>query len=106
MHKTIGGGTGTMRQLLGSTRILYGSAAILLVVPFFIFRDIPLYDLPTHIAHLEIMFAGGAPDATRHCTAEWRLIPNLAAEAWVFVVHQFVPVVLAVRLFFAVTVAQ
>jgi len=94
-----------MRRLFGDTGTLYGLATILLVAPFFVFRDIPLYDLPNHLARLQILF-GAVPDSARYYVAEWRLIPNLAVEAWVAVFRHILPVEIALRLFLAATVAQ
>ncbi|MDE2228296.1 MAG: hypothetical protein KGL11_04560 [Alphaproteobacteria bacterium] len=94
-----------MRRFFSDTGTLYGLATILLVTPFVVFRDVPLYDLPNHLASLHVLF-GGAPGADRYYAAEWRLVPNLAAEAWVWFLHRFVSVDAALRLFLAATVAQ
>ena len=94
-----------MRRFWGDTGTLYGLATILLIAPFFAFRDIPLYDLPNRLAGLQILF-GEVPGASPYYAAAWKLVPNLAAEGWVGVFHWVVSVDIAVRLFLAVTVAQ
>ncbi|MGH7007618.1 MAG: hypothetical protein ACRED7_04375 [Stellaceae bacterium] len=94
-----------MRRFWGDTGTLYGLATILLTAPFFAFRDVPLYDLPSRIACLHLLF-GEAPNASTYYTAAWKLVPDLAAEGWVGAFHWIVSVDTAVRLFLAVTVAQ
>ncbi|MGH6977452.1 MAG: hypothetical protein ACREED_10540, partial [Stellaceae bacterium] len=93
------------RRFWGDTGTLYGLATILLIAPFFAFRDVPLYDLPNRLAGLQILF-GEAPGASPYYAAAWKLVPNLAAEGWVGVFHWIVSVDVAVRLFLAATVAQ
>lgn len=78
----------------------------LLIAPFFVFRTIPLYDLPNHIARQHILFGDGAPGAAVHYGVHWQLIPNLAMEGFVFALHPFMSVDLAVRVFLAATVGQ
>lgn len=94
-----------MRRFWGDTGTLYGLATILLIAPFFAFRDVPLYDLPSRIAGLQILF-GETPDAGAYYTAAWKLVPDLAAAGWVGALHWIVSVDTAVRLFLAATVAQ
>lgn len=94
-----------MRRFWGDTGTLYGLATILLIVPFFAFHDVPLYDLPTRLAGLQILF-GETPNASPYYTAAWKLVPNLAAAGWVGAFHWIVSVDTAVRLFLAATVVQ
>jgi len=94
-----------MRRFWGDTGTLYGLATILLIAPFLIFRDVPLYDLPNRIAGLQILF-GEAPGAAQYYVTAWKLVPNLAVEGWTGVFHFAVPVGFAMRLFLAATVAQ
>ncbi len=94
-----------MRRFWGDTGALYGLATILLIAPFFAFRDVPFYDLPNRIASLQILF-GEAPGASPYYAAAWKLVPNLAAAGWVGAFHWIVSVETAVRLFLAATVAQ
>ena len=94
-----------MRRFWGDTGTLYGLATILLIAPFFAFRDVPLYDLPSRIAGLQILF-GETPDASAYYTAAWKLVPDLAAAGWVGAFHWIVSVDTAVRVFLAVTVTQ
>ncbi len=94
-----------MRRFFGDTGTFYALATVLLIAPFFVFRDIPLYDLPNHRVVLQLLF-GDVPDADRYYTVEWRLVPNLAAAAWVAVFHHMVSIDSALRLFLAATVAQ
>jgi len=93
-----------MRRL--SDGALFALVTVLLVAPLFWFRDLPLYDLPDHLARQEILFGGGAPGASQYYAANWRLVPNLAMESWVAVFHFVMPVEWAVRLFLAATIAQ
>lgn len=94
-----------MRRFFGDTGTLYALATALLVAPFFVFRDIPLYDLPNHRAALQLLF-GGVPGADRYYAVEWRLVPNLAAAAWGAVFHHIVSIDGALRLFLAAVVTQ
>jgi len=94
-----------MRRFWGDTGTLYGVATILLIAPFFAFRDVPLYDLPNRIAGLQILF-GEAPSASAYYTTGWKLVPDLASAGWVGAFHWIVSVDTAVRLFLVVTVAQ
>jgi hypothetical protein len=84
----------------------YGVLVLALAAPFFLFDTIPLDDLPNHIAREEIVFGDGAIGAEAYYAAQWRLVPNLALDGWVFLLHRFVPVDLAIRLFLAATAAQ
>ncbi|MCX6910150.1 MAG: hypothetical protein NTY01_19195 [Verrucomicrobia bacterium] len=93
-----------LQRLWRSDAALFGVVTALLIAPVLVFRDAPLYDLPNHLARLEVMFGGGAPGASQYYTAEWRLIPNLAIEGWVAVFRHVVPVAWAARIFLAATV--
>ena len=95
-----------MRRFTGDIGTFYGVATILLIVPFFVFHDVPLYDLPNRLAGLQILFGTGAPGADVYYAAAWHLVPNLAAEGWVSVFHHVVSVDMALRLFLAATVVQ
>lgn len=86
--------------------ILYGGAIVALIAPFFVFETIPLYDLPNHIVRQYLLFAPNIPGADAYYAAHWRLIPNLAMEGWVFVLHKIISIDLAIRTFLALTVAQ
>ena len=95
-----------MRRFWGDTGTLYGLATILLIAPFFVFRDVPLYDLPNRLARLQILFGETPAAAVQYYAATWKLVPNLAVEGWVGVFHFAMSVDVAVRLFLAATVAQ
>src|SRR5665213_360337 len=97
---------GEMRRLFTDSATVHAAVTLLLVAPFFVLRDIPLYDLPNHIARQHILFGDGAPGAAQYYVAQWRLLPNLALDAWVGAFHHLVSVDLAVRLFLAATVTQ
>jgi hypothetical protein len=95
-----------MRRYLNHEGTILGLVTLLLIAPFFFFRDLPLYDLPDHIARQHILFGDGAPGAAQYYEAQWRLLPNLAMEGFVFLFHRLIGVEGAVRLFLAVTAAQ
>lgn len=95
-----------MRRFWGDTGTLYGLATILLIAPFFIFRDVPLYDLPNRIVGLQILFGHAPAAASQYYAATWKLVPNLAVEGWIGIFHFAMSVDVAVRLFLAATVAQ
>ena len=95
-----------MRRYLSDQGTILGLVTLLLVAPFFFFRDLPLYDLPDHIARMHILFGEGAPGAAQYYAANWRLVPNLAMEGFVFLFHRVFGVEGAVRLFLALTAAQ
>jgi hypothetical protein len=84
---------------------LFAFVTLLLVAPLLWFRDLPLYDLPNHLAREAILF-GGVPGAAQYYAAHWRLVPNMAMEGWVAVFRYVVPVEWAVRLFLAAAAAQ
>jgi hypothetical protein len=65
-----------------SGNLLLGALTVVLIAPFFVFRTIPLYDLPNHIARQHILFGDGAAGATLYYGVAWRLIPNLAMEGF------------------------
>jgi hypothetical protein len=87
------------------TPILLGTISLLLAAPFFLFPTIPLTDLPNHIARLHILM-GEAPGAEAYYAVHWRLLPNLALEGLVFLLHPVMPVGLAVRVFLAIAATQ
>lgn len=91
------------RQLLRIGHWRHFAIAVALAAPFFYFTFIPLHDLPNHLARLHLLFDGGA---SPYYAAHWRLLPNLALEGFVFLLHGFVPIDFAVRLFLAITSAQ
>jgi hypothetical protein len=95
-----------MRRYLSDKSTVLGLVTILLVAPFFVFHDLPLYDLPDHIARQHILFGDGAAGADQYYAADWRLVPNLAMEGFVFLFHRLTGVEGAVRLFLACTAAQ
>lgn len=81
-------------------------AAFLLVLPLLIVRDVPLYDLPDHLARMHLLFDAAPTDAPTYYLVDWRPLPNLALEAGVFLLHQIVSIDTAVRLFLAATILQ
>ncbi len=83
-----------------------GAVVLMLVAPFFIFDTIPLYDLPNHIARQYLLFGPATPGNDGYYLAHWRLIPNLAMEGTVALLHSVVSVDLSIRIFLALTVAQ
>lgn len=90
----------------GRTRVaLLGALALLLAAPFFLFHTVPLHDLPNHIARLHVLF-GDAPGADAYYAVHWRLMPNLALEGAVFLLHFLMPIDTAVRVFLAVCTIQ
>jgi hypothetical protein len=95
-----------LARLLGSDAALYGGVTLALIVPLFFFDFLPLYDLPNHIARQHVLFGEGAPGADVYYAVRWRLIPNLALDGAVYLLHHIVSVETAVRLFVAATVAQ
>ena len=80
--------------------------ALVLIAPFFLFETIPLYDLPNHIARQHILFGDGAEGAGRYYDVNWRPVPNLAMEGFVFLLHNIVSVDRAIRIFLALSVVQ
>jgi hypothetical protein len=92
--------------VLRANAAIYGAAVLLLVAPFFVFDTIPLYDLPNHIARQHLLFGPAAPGAEPYYEAHWRLIPNLAMEGTVFLLHDVLSIELGIRVFLALTVAQ
>jgi len=93
-----------MRRYLNHEGTILGLVTLLLIAPFFVFRDLPLYDLPDHIARQHILF-GGAPGASPYYEVHWRLVPNMALEGFVFLFHRLTGIDVAVRLFLALTAA-
>ena len=79
---------------------------MVLVAPFFIFDTIPLYDLPNHIARQHLLFGPALPGTDSYYEAHWRLVPNLAMEGTVAVLHNVISIELSIRIFLALTVAQ
>ncbi len=86
--------------------LLYGAVVLVLVAPFFVFDTIPLYDLPDHIARQHLLFGDAAPGMESYYEAHWRLIPNLALEGAVFLLHGLLSIDLSIRIFLALTVGQ
>jgi hypothetical protein len=86
--------------------LLYGAVLLVLVAPFFVFDTIPLYDLPNHIARQHLLFGKAAPGLESYYEARWRLIPNLALEGTVFLLHHVLSIDLCIRIFLALTVGQ
>jgi len=83
-----------------------GAIVFVLVAPIFIFDTIPLYDLPNHIARQYLLFGPAVPGIDTYYQAHWRLIPNLAMEGTVALLHGVLSIELSVRIFLALTVAQ
>jgi hypothetical protein len=79
---------------------------LLLGTPLFLFATIPLGDLPNHLARQHVLFGEGAPGAGAYYAVHWRLLPNLAMEAFVFLLHGLLSVETAVRFFLLATVVQ
>jgi hypothetical protein len=91
----------------GSTvRPVIVAALLLLVAPLLIVHDVPLYDLPDHLARMHLLYDAAPADAPTYYLARWRPIPNLALEAGVFLLHFVVSIDLAVRIFLIATVLQ
>ena len=67
---------------------------------------IPLYDLPNHIARQHLLFGDAPRGFESYYEINWRLIPNLALEGAVFLLHHVLSIDLSVRIFLALTVAQ
>ena len=86
--------------------LLYGAIIVLLVAPFFVFETIPLYDQPNHIARQHLLFGDAPRGFESYYEINWRLIPNLALEGAVFLLHHVLSIDLSVRIFLALTVAQ
>jgi hypothetical protein len=86
--------------------LLYGAVVLVLVAPFFVFDTIPLYDLPNHIARQHLLFGNAVPGMESYYEARWRLIPNLALEGTVFLLHRVLSIDLSIRIFLALTVGQ
>jgi len=93
-------------RLLRSDAAFYGGVTLALILPLFFFDFLPLYDLPNHIARQHVLFGEGAPGADAYYAVRWRLIPNLALDGGVYMLHHIVSVEAAVRIFVAATVAQ
>jgi hypothetical protein len=93
-------------RLLRGDAAVYGAIVIFLVAPFFVFDTIPLYDLPNHIARQHILFDRSAPGIESYYEVHWRLIPNLAMEGVVFLLHNVLSIEASIRVFLALTVAQ
>ena len=89
------------RAYLTGERIILAAVGLLLAATIFDFRDIPLYDLPSHLARQYVLFGGGAPGASQYYGVDWRLLPNLALDGWVWVFHAVLGVDISVRLFLA-----
>jgi hypothetical protein len=83
---------------------LYGTVLALLIAPFFLFDTIPLYDLPNQIARQHLLFDPTLADS--YYEAHWRLVPDLAMEGVVFLLHHIFSVDVSIRIFLALTVAQ
>jgi hypothetical protein len=77
-----------------------------LAAPFFLFQDIPLFDLPLHIARQHILFDGDMAYARQYYLPDWRPVPNMAIDVVVYLLHFILPVDLAIRVFLAATVIQ
>ncbi len=54
-----------MRRFLTHEDTILGLVTLLLIAPFFVFRDLPLYVLPDHIARQHLLFGEGAPGAAQ-----------------------------------------
>lgn len=85
---------------------LYGAVVMLLIAPMFLFDTIPLYDLPNQIARQHLLFDQPLPAADSYYDAHWRLVPDLAMEGMVFLLHQVFSIDASIRIFLALTVAQ
>jgi hypothetical protein len=78
--------------------------AVLLAAPLLLLPDIPLFDLPVHIARQHILYDDTIGVAREHYQVLWRVLPNLALDLFVGVFHYIMPIDAAVHLFLAVTV--
>jgi hypothetical protein len=88
------------------TLLAYLGICILLAAPFFLFKDIPLLDLPFHIARQHILFDPGLAASRDFYVPMWRPLPNLAMDLVVFVLHFFLSIDLSIRLFLAAIALQ
>jgi len=86
--------------------MLHIGVSILLAAPVFLFRDIPLLDLPIHIAQEHILFDPAISDARQYYIPEWRLFPNMALDVMVYLFHLVLPLDLAIRVFLCVVILQ
>jgi hypothetical protein len=86
--------------------LLHIAICAVLGAPFFLFRDIPLFDLPLHIAREHILFDPKLAIARQYYLPDWRLVPNMAIDAAVYLMHLLVPVDFAIRIFLAGTAIQ
>lgn len=91
-----------MHIFFKNNRVVFATITTMLIAPIYLVRDIPLYDLPAHIARQHVLF--GEPSL--YYAPLWRLVPNLAIEVWVAAFHRILGIDGAVRLFLAVTVSQ
>jgi hypothetical protein len=87
-------------------RLAEAAVAILLAAPFFLFRDVPLLDLPVHIARQHILLDPDFAFTRAYYLPDWRPLPNLAMDIVVHVLHFAVTIDLAIRLFLALTALQ
>src|SRR5579862_8025526 len=72
---------------------------VFLAAPFLLLHDIPLFDLPVHIARQHILYDPSIAVAREHYEVLWRVLPNLALDLFVGVFHHVMPIDWAVRLF-------
>jgi hypothetical protein len=80
--------------------------SILLAAPFFLFRDIPLLDMPIHIAQEHILFDPALASAGKYYLYEWRLFPNMALDVMVYLLQLALPLDLAIKVFLGIIVLQ
>jgi hypothetical protein len=101
-----GSPAGPARSALRIDTVVGGTIVLVLSAPFFIFDTIPLYDLPNHMARQFLLFGPAVAGADSYYEVHWRLIPNLAIEGTVGLLHNVLSIELSIRIFLALTVAQ
>lgn len=91
-----------MLGLWRSNPFVYSVTTLLLLAPIFLVHDVPLYDLPAHLARQYILFGPTSP----YYAPQWRFVPNLALDIWVSIFYKVFTIDTAVRLFLAVVIVQ
>jgi hypothetical protein len=86
--------------------LLHIVVSVLLAAPFFLFRDIPLFDMPIHIAQEHILFDPALAGARQYYIYDWRLFPNMALDVMVYLLHLVLPLDLAIKVFLGIIVLQ
>lgn len=78
--------------------------AVITSVPIFFFDVLPLHDLPSHLARLEVIQDGGNdPLLSRYYELDWHVIPNLALDIWAYLTAPFLDAEMASRTFILIS---